>query len=210
MDMLFPEQYFSCAMTAYPAFWNTCKRLVWLQSHWKQAGIPSPSNTPFFPYTPTTRASISVYSHSTFEFQGLILKTQNQALKFWQYERHSKAGAGTYQEPAALRALSQQGSCSELRYIVWESTQTAGTAKRFPQHLYLETNHQSFLSTKGSTTITHSNHISFEILACQKKPKHPALGFWSEFPGHTVFSSGYGIAEQELPTSHWRLCLPIQ
>lgn len=108
-----------------------------------------------------------------------------------------------------FRALSQQGSCSELRYILGEPIDSMHS-KRFPQHLYLETNHQSFLSTKASTTITHPNHISFQILACQRKPKHPALSFWSEFPGHTVFASGYGITEQELPTSPWRLCLPIQ
>lgn len=107
---------FSCAATAYTASEIPGKMVKCGFNHIeKQAGIPSL----LFPYIPTTCAPISVYSHSTFE-----LKTQNQTLKCWQYEMHGKAGAGTHQEQAGLRVLSQQGSCSEL--IVWESHKQHG------------------------------------------------------------------------------------
>lgn len=157
----------------------------------KQSGNPSASNPPFLPYTSTTGASTGVHSQFTSE-----LKTsQNQTVKRWQSEMNVQ---GRKRKVPGTRKLESSQLTRQLLWAhirVWESTQKACIAKTL------------FFTTKASTSIILPNHWSVFslILVCQSKPKHPAFGLWLDFPGHTVFSWGYGIAEWGFQASSWRL-----
>lgn len=152
--MLFPEQYrLQLHSDCLHSFWKT-----WEKVSMAAMTLKSKLGSPLL---------VTAHSFLTPQLHGLPSVHTPKALSNWRHRMKPrgadnpkcicKAGAGTYQEQAGLRALSQQGSCSELRYIAWESLQMACIAKRFPQHLYLETNHRSFLITKASTIIIHPN-----------------------------------------------------
>lgn len=185
----------SVAVSAYVVFWNMWQKLsiaAIRKALEKQAGNLSASNPLFLLYTSTVCASISVHSQDTSE-----MKTQNETLKFWQPGRHVQ---GRSRDTPGISRLGSSELTQQLLWAqrhVWESPQKAHTAKRFPQHVQLETNHHSFFTTKASATIIHPNLWSLFslILVCQSKPKHTAFRFQLAFPGHTMFSSGYGVAE---------------
>lgn len=124
---------------------------MWLQSHWKASWDPF--------------STLSLYPNHMCSHQCVLpqhfwiedTESNLEVLAIWNaWQGRSRHTPGT----------SRLEGSEPTRQLLWAhclgEPQTAWIAKRFPQHL--ETNHQSFLTTKVSTTIIHPNHISFPAL----------------------------------------------